>query len=318
MPAYNASKTIQQSINSILNQTYGNFELIICDDGSTDDTLKKIRAVKDERIIVLVNNSNIGNLLTTNKLLESCKGEFIALQDSDDFSYPSRIEKQIDAVITQNVDLVGTQAGIWFEDSILTVTSYPDTNDKITKTMNKSPRVPIVWGSVLFKRKIYDKIDGFDILFDRIGAADYNWLQRVSFDFKFYNLQDTLYLYRQHSESFTKRSSNFSINKIYSEDIAFDIFTLSRELGRYDSEKAVETFKISSLYYQKEFSKDESRIFGKRYNDLIFGRSSFGEYVKSIIDIKTNNYKKMKFILHGSSAYVLGVKRLEKIKEFLR
>lgn len=318
MPAYNTDKTIEYAIKSILDQTYSNFELIICDDGSKDKTLEKIKSINDERIIVLTNDENIGNLLTTNKLLAACRGEFIAIQDADDFSYPDRIKKQINALNAQDLDLVGTQAGIWFNDEIINRTNHPSKNKDIKQIMFKSPRVPIIWGSVLFKRKMYEVLGGFDVLFDRIGAADYNWLQRASFYYKFYNLKETLYLYRQHSESFTKKSGNFSINKIYSEDIAFDIFTSSRKIGRYDSEEAVKNFERYSLYYQKEFSEDTSRVFGKIYNDFIFGRISFSEYVETVSSMKTNKYKKTNFILHGFSAYILGVKRLERIKEFLR
>jgi glycosyltransferase involved in cell wall biosynthesis len=97
MPAYNSEKTIGRAIESILNQTYTNFEFIIVDDGSTDRTLEIIKcyAKRDKRIIVLNNEKNMKIVYSLNKGIEKARGEYIARMDSDDFSFPNRFEKQI-------------------------------------------------------------------------------------------------------------------------------------------------------------------------------------------------------------------------------
>src|SRR5690606_13806652 len=160
----------------------------------------KINGFKDNRIIVLKNTENLGNLITTNRLLGKVKGDYIALQDADDYSSKDRLQKQIDAITKKNVDLVSCQVGVLIDGRIVNFI----TNPEYPLNFMNSKKVPIVWGACFFKKKIYEDIGGFDNLFNRIGAADYNWLQRASVNFKFYNLQDSFYFYRQHSTSSTK------------------------------------------------------------------------------------------------------------------
>ena len=109
MPAYNRENYIEDSVKSILNQTYTNFELIILDDGSSDKTLEKIYAFKDSRIKVLQNDQNRGIAFSRNRLLEEAKGKFLVLLDSDDISFSQRLEVQLD-FLKKNQDLlmVGT------------------------------------------------------------------------------------------------------------------------------------------------------------------------------------------------------------------
>ena len=87
---------LKESIDSVLNQTYSNFEFIIIDDGSTDDSLKFIKSYDDPRIKLIVNEENIGLTKSLNKGLKAAQGEFIARMDSDDICYPERFEKQIE------------------------------------------------------------------------------------------------------------------------------------------------------------------------------------------------------------------------------
>jgi len=97
MPVFNTEKYVGQAINSILAQTYKDFELIIIDDGSTDDTLSILHAYRnmDERIIILENGTNKGVAFSRNRGLERAKGEYIAVMDSDDISLPMRFEVEI-------------------------------------------------------------------------------------------------------------------------------------------------------------------------------------------------------------------------------
>ena len=87
---------LKESINSILNQTHSNFELLIIDDGSTDDSLKYIENIQDERITILRNEKNMGLAYSRNRELDIAKGKYIAIMDSDDISEPTRFEKQVE------------------------------------------------------------------------------------------------------------------------------------------------------------------------------------------------------------------------------
>lgn len=95
MPSYNTAKYISQSIQSVINQTYQNFELIIVDDCSTDNTDEIVKAFDDERIIYIKNDVNCGAALSRNRALRQAKGKWIAFLDSDDLWLPEKLEKQI-------------------------------------------------------------------------------------------------------------------------------------------------------------------------------------------------------------------------------
>ena len=95
MSVYNGETYLKESIESILNQTYKNFEFIIVDDHSSDNSLSTILSFDDSRIVVIRNTKNIGLAASLNKALKIAKGEYIARMDDDDISLPERIEKQI-------------------------------------------------------------------------------------------------------------------------------------------------------------------------------------------------------------------------------
>ena len=95
MPSYNTGKFIKETINSVLNQTYNNWELIIVDDCSTDDTEKIVNTIKDNRIKFLKNNTNSGAAISRNRAIKEAKGKWIAFLDSDDLWKKEKIEKQI-------------------------------------------------------------------------------------------------------------------------------------------------------------------------------------------------------------------------------
>ena len=94
LPTYNNEQTIFYSIDSILNQSYPNFELIIVNDFSTDKTKQVIKSFNDSRIVYLENDSNIGIILSIIKGIKSAKGDFIARMDGDDIAVPERLNIQ--------------------------------------------------------------------------------------------------------------------------------------------------------------------------------------------------------------------------------
>ena len=96
MPVYNTKEEfLRESIESILHQTFQEFELIILDDGSSNDVESIVRTYKDTRIGFYKNEQNLGVAKTRNKLLDLAKGEYCAFQDADDISLPERLEKQV-------------------------------------------------------------------------------------------------------------------------------------------------------------------------------------------------------------------------------
>lgn len=130
MPAYNASETIKDSIDSVISQTYTNWELIVVDDCSTDNTLSIIEKhqEKDNRIKVLRNVENLKVAKTRNKGLDQAQGDFIAFLDADDMWFENKLEKQLKFMLKQNVDFSytnitrinndGEYKELYFDDSV--------------------------------------------------------------------------------------------------------------------------------------------------------------------------------------------------------
>src|SRR5690554_3918162 len=95
IPVYNCENFIDECLKSILNQTYKNIEVLLVDDGSTDNSVEKIKKYSDPRIRLIQNERNMGIPYTRNVGLKEAKGKYIAIMDSDDISMPIRIEKQV-------------------------------------------------------------------------------------------------------------------------------------------------------------------------------------------------------------------------------
>ena len=110
IPCYNCEPYIREAVMSIMRQSYANLEILVIDDGSTDNTgnILKELAEEDTRIVYIKNEKNLKLIATLNKGLDLCKGKYIARMDADDISVPSRIEKQVDFLEKHpNIGVVG-------------------------------------------------------------------------------------------------------------------------------------------------------------------------------------------------------------------
>lgn len=104
MPAYNAEKTIRRAIDSVLAQSYSHFELIIINDGSTDETLSICREINDSRIVIITQD-NGGLSDARNKGIKVCSGDYVTFIDSDDQYLPDFLQKMVDTIVTVKADL---------------------------------------------------------------------------------------------------------------------------------------------------------------------------------------------------------------------
>ena len=109
MPVYNAEKYVAEAIDSILNQTFNDFEFLIINDGSTDNSLDIIKSYDDPRITIINNETNLGLSHTLNKGIELARGEYIIRMDADDISLSIRLEKQIEFMDSnQHIGICGS------------------------------------------------------------------------------------------------------------------------------------------------------------------------------------------------------------------
>lgn len=124
LPVYNAARFLKESIESILNQTYVEFELMIINDGSTDDSEKIILSIKDDRIRYLKNDTNKGLIYTLNRGLSLIKTDYLVRMDADDIAFPERIAKQID-FMEKNPEIAVCGAQLKYFGQSDVVTNFP-------------------------------------------------------------------------------------------------------------------------------------------------------------------------------------------------
>lgn len=203
MPAYNAEKYIREAIESILNQTFKDFEFIIIDDCSTDKTLEIIQeyANKDSRIIVLKNEKNLKLSLTLNKGIDFCNSKYIARMDADDYSYPDRLEKQFNFM--ENNPEVGISGGSMNVcDQFLNIKftrKYNLIDQEVRKYIFRYS--PFSHPLVIIKKDVFAKVGKYNTDFN--PAEDYELYFRIGEIYKFGNLKDTLLKYRIVEKSMT-------------------------------------------------------------------------------------------------------------------
>ena len=198
MPAYNSEKYLKNTIESILNQTYQNFEFIIVDDCSTDDSWKIIQTYKkrDTRISCIKNDKNSGMTKTRNKLFDFAnkKSKYFAMMDSDDISLKSRLEEQVNFLEkkeNKNVGVVGTNLIIIDEDS--REIAKREYSEKITKR-NVLIKSPVAHPSVMLRKKIIKEVGKYEKRFDE--SDDFPFLCKIFEFYEIRNIQKKLLKYR--------------------------------------------------------------------------------------------------------------------------
>lgn len=203
MPVYNTKEEyLREAIESILNQTYADFEFIIINDGSTNNAQEVILSYKDERIIYIKNEKNAGPSFAINQGIKIINGEYMVRMDSDDISLPLRFEKQI-GFMEKNpqVDISGT----WFSKFPQNcLKKMPIGDEEIKKSLLLS-HTPIGGATTIFRKSSMDK---FNIKYneeDMIAEDLSLWLQLTD-KVCFANIGEVLYKYRIHSENSSTKS----------------------------------------------------------------------------------------------------------------
>ena len=128
MPSYNSEEFIAESINSVLAQTYENFELLIVDDCSTDKTIEVVKGFNDDRIKLFVNERNSGAAVSRNRAIREATGKWIAFLDSDDLWFSDKLEKQITYMQNNGIAFSYTDYEVIDENNIVVSTFKPRLN----------------------------------------------------------------------------------------------------------------------------------------------------------------------------------------------
>lgn len=210
MPMYNSEKYVQEAIDSVLNQTYENFELIILDDGSIDSSVEIVEKYNDSRIKLYKNIENKGLPYTRNKLLSFATGEYIALLDSDDIALPNRLQIQVDFLErNQNVDIVGSSAIIFGKYKI----------EKASKVITgiEDIKCNLMFGncminSTVMMRRDFVEANKLSYREECVVCQDYSFFVDAALVGNIENMNISTIKYRTGHENITKKSKIKKIN----------------------------------------------------------------------------------------------------------
>jgi glycosyltransferase involved in cell wall biosynthesis len=193
--AYNAAQFVGKAISSVLAQTYRDFELIVVDDFSSDDSHAILHSFSDPRMRIIQHDANLGASTARNDALASARGEFIAILDADDVSAPERLERQV-AFLDQNprVGLVG--CGIYdntdVNGTVLHRSQLPEDNTTIQRTLMKE--WCFLHSSIMFRKSLQEVVGGYREAFE--PAEDHDFVLRILELCHAHNLPEPLVSYR--------------------------------------------------------------------------------------------------------------------------
>lgn len=205
MPVFNAEKYLAEAIDSIISQTWEDWELVIINDGSTDSSLSIVESYTDKRILLINNELNLGLIKTLNKGIELCKGEYIARMDADDVAHPERLQKQV-SFLDQNRNhiLCGTNAQIINnKGEIVGKIMNPTSNTLLQISLLFTN--PFIHPSMMIRKSAFK-----DNLFDEkaLHVEDFELWTRLASKGKIANLEQALLKYRWHDTNVSIKHAN--------------------------------------------------------------------------------------------------------------
>lgn len=226
MGIYNCEATLERAVESIISQTYQDWELIMCDDASTDNTYQLAceLAKRDNRITVLRNEKNIGCNVVLNRCIELARGKYIAVMDSDDISLPKRLEREV-KILDKN-----PQYSI-----VSSATKHFDENgDFMTIRRKERPQptdfvcgIPHAHGACMIRTKVLKEI-GCYITAKRLKRVeDYYMMACIyALGYRGYNIQEILYKVHDNREAYDRRTWSNRINEVYTYNKTYKLLRL--------------------------------------------------------------------------------------------
>ncbi len=203
LPAYNAEAYLREAVQSVLDQSYSDFELIVLNDGSTDGTAEILESFNDPRLHV-VHQENLGLALTLNKGIALARGEFIARQDADDVALPERFERQVEYLdLHPSCALLGTGSMI-LEDRQLTARRHKHPTNNGELQMRLLFDSFFVHSSVMLRRSALSRVGMYPTDPERHPPEDFDLWIRMAREFEVANLAEPLVMYRELPNSISR------------------------------------------------------------------------------------------------------------------
>lgn len=209
MAVYNCESTVSSAIDSIISQTYTDWQLIICDDCSTDDTYEivaKYQRVYPDKIKLIKNSQNMKLPYSLNHCLKYADGKYVARMDGDDLSTSDRFQKQIDFLKAHpDIDLVGGAMEVFDGTAITGVMSRPEKVDKYNFGFNHA--------TIMTYRYVYLKLDGYSLAKRAVRCEDLDlWFRFFAAGFKGANIPDVIYTVTDDENARSRRNFKGRIN----------------------------------------------------------------------------------------------------------
>jgi glycosyltransferase involved in cell wall biosynthesis len=206
MCAYNGMPFIKEAIQSVIEQSYKNWELIISDDGSTDGTREYLSTLSDLRIRVIFQSKNLGYVKNKNTLHFHANGEYITQLDNDDIYDPYKIEKQVEYVLNYpEAKLIGTGFRNVDENG---ATIKNTSVNAISIISTPVFCYPFWYPSLLVHTSVFESVGYYDEYFTGMYGDDIYWTVRANEQFEIHVIPDILYSYRYHTSSITNTFVN--------------------------------------------------------------------------------------------------------------
>lgn len=228
MGIYNCETTLSSAIESILHQTYSNWELIMCDDGSTDNTYEiaqKYQRLYPKKIVLIKNNKNMGLNYTLNACLKQSKGDYIARMDGDDISLSGRFQAEIEFLNLNDSYAIVSCPMILFDE---------DGDWGVSKAKEKPEKCDLIYGTpfchapCMVRKEAYDNVGGYSVDKRLLRVEDYHlWFKMYKAGYKGYNLQQPFYKMRDDKNAISRRKFKYRINEMYLKKKIYKDFDLS-------------------------------------------------------------------------------------------
>ncbi len=305
MAIYNGERFAKEAIESILDQTFTDFELILIDDCSTDNTLQIMKQYDDPRVVIIENERNLGLARSLNRGLEVAQGKYIARMDADDISMPNRFSKQIEYLEKHfDIDICGSwikSIDINGNSIIFGKCKYPLSSNVINCYLLFQN--PVAHPTVIFRKRIFQKIDNYNPEFNI--AQDYDLWTRTIGNCKIANIPDFLLKYRIHGNSLSnnfekalleeyKIRKNVNEKFLNSKISGYDDKTFSQWITGFPDKNMNDILEIDALI---------SKIYKQYMNSIILSKDELKE-INAFFAEETFNLA----LIAGSISIIFGVK----------
>lgn len=278
IPVYNRENTIRVAIESVLKQTYQNFEIIVVDDCSTDHSVNVVKSMNDDRIRVIVCDKNEGACRARNVGIEAAKGEFIAFHDSDDIWHEDKLEKSLYYLEKKQVDMVFSavhrsgESQYGTRGRIVPTYNLNEEKDKVTRLLISNC---VSTQTIVIKREVIEKVR-FDKRFPRFQDWDFA-MQVLLKGFRVYFIEESL----------------------------VECVVLGDSISK-DTVKAIKALRIFERKYDTEFSRNNEAAYGFYRRAAFFLEESGYNgalYFRKAYQIKRNKEMLLRYILAKLNLY---------------